>query len=365
MLEFLTLNPKTFGLDISDLSLKVVELEKKRKGFGLSRWGKKEIEPGIIQKGEIKDKKRFSEEIKKTLKNLQGGKLSTKYVVVSLPEEKSFLQVIQMPKMSQKELKKSVFYEAENYIPLPIEDVYLDCQVIKPVQNNLDHFDVLINALPKKTIDPYIFSLKKAGLTPKVLEVESQAVVRALVKDQKSTSPQLIIDIGQSRTTFIVFSGYSLRFTFSVFLSSKDITKSISKGMNISFSEAEQIKKKYNLNERDKNKESEQIFKFMNPILKGLVKQTQKYISFYKTHISHEHLGSGKGGEIKKVVLCGGGANLKGLDNFLSQKINVPVKIGNPWINIFPDSSKGNPKLGPEESLSYTTALGLALRNTK
>jgi type IV pilus assembly protein PilM len=106
-----------------------------------------------------------------------------------LPEEKAFLQVIQLPKLEEKDLKAAVQFEAENYIPLPVEEVYLDYQVVPPVYNHLDHLDVLIAALPKRIIDPYLDSLKGAGLVPKVLEIESQAIVRALIKNEVSYSP--------------------------------------------------------------------------------------------------------------------------------------------------------------------------------
>ncbi len=91
--------------------------------------------------------------IKETLVKVRGEKLNTNYAIVSLPEERAFLEVIQMPKMKTKELKEAIYFEAENYIPLSIEDVYLDFQIIQPLYNHLDHSDVLITALHKKIID--------------------------------------------------------------------------------------------------------------------------------------------------------------------------------------------------------------------
>ncbi|GAH90129.1 unnamed protein product, partial [marine sediment metagenome] len=79
------------------------------------------------------------------------------------------------------------------------------------------------------------------------------------------------------------------------------------------------------------------------------------------THSSHEHLPP-DGEEIKKILLCGRGANLKGLTDFVSSGLKIPVELGNPWINILPEPLKQVPELVFEESLGYTTALGLALR---
>lgn len=361
MLEFLTLKPQTFGLDISDLSLKIIKLKKKGKFFDLASFGETPIKPGIIKKGEIKKEEDLAKTIKDALNKVKGEKIRTKYVVASLPEERAFLQVIQMPRMPKEDLKSAVVYEAENYIPLPVEEVYLDSQIIPPVINRLDHFDVLIAALPKKTIDPYIVCLKKADLKPLSLEIESLAIARALIKEERTTFPILLIDLGATRTGLTVFSGHSLRFTFSIPVSSQGFTEIISKALKVSPAEAEKLKTKHGL---EKKREGEGVFEALIPALTDLVQQIKKYLDFYQTHTSHEHLPpNGKG--VEKILLCGGGANLKGLPKLLSLQLKIPVELGSPWINILPESQKEVPTLPLEKALSYTTALGLALKGIK
>lgn len=358
MLDFLTLKPQPFGLDISDLSLKIIKLKKKGKFLSLASFGETKIQPGIIEQGEIKNEEALAEIIKKAVKEVKGEKLNTKYVIASLPEEKTFLQVIQLPLMKEEEMKKAVYFEAENYIPLPIEKVYLDSQIVPPVYDHLDHLDVLIAALPQKTVNSYLSSLKKAGLKPLAFEIESQAVSRALIEGESSQEPLLLMDVGATRTSFIIFSGRSLRFTSSIPISSQKFTETISKTLEIKSGEAEELKIKHGI---EGNKESERIFEALRPVLTDLVEQIKKYLSYYQTHSSHEHLPpDGKG--VERVFLCGGGANLKGFCDFLSLELKLQVASGNPWINILPRPLKEVPELPYEESLRYTTALGLALR---
>jgi len=396
MLESLTLKPESFGLDISDLSLKIIKLKKGRKFFTLSSFGKEEIEPGLIKGGEIKDEKKLAEIIKEAIKKVRGGKLKTNYVVASLPEEKAFLQVIQMPRLPEEDLKSAVIYEAENYIPTPLEEVYLDYQIVPPIYDHLDHLDILIAALPKKTVDPYLSALKLAGFVPKVLEIESLAIARALIKGGATTQPILLIDLGATRTSFIIFSGQSLRFTTSIPVSSTSFTEIISKNLGVTLAEAERLKIKYGLEEKIKinigdektniKKERGKIFEALIPALIDLVQQIKRYLDYYQTHASHEHLPpttfqknnsnkhkpqkvvgglppDGKG--ISKIYLCGGGANLKGLCELLSLELKIPVEMGNPWVNILIKEKKEVPELSFEESLKYTTALGLALRGIR
>lgn len=356
-MSFLNLNlkPETFGLDISDLSLKIIKLKKRGKFFELASFGEEKNKPGIIKNGEIKDKKELIRIIKKATSEVKGEKLKTKYVVASLPEEKAFLKVIQMPKMAEDDLKSAIIYEVEQHIPLSLEKVYLDFQVIPSVHDNLDHLDVLIAALPKETVDSYTFCLKEANLKPLFLEVESLAICRALIKDEITTYPVLLIDLGETKTGFIIFSGHSLRFTSSIPVSSQNFTEIISKALKTNLTESEKLKLKYGLREK-------KVFDGLIPALTDLIEQIKKYINYYQTHTSYDKQ------NIKKVFLCGGGAKLKGLKEILSSQLKVSVEIGNPWINIF--SPTFQPKKGTliyekEGSLSYTTSLGLALRGIK
>ena len=378
-MEFLNIKPDAFGLDISDLSFKIAKLKKRGKFLTLSSFLERDISPNIVKDGEIKDENSLVKIIKEALSKTIGGKLKTKHVVASLPEEKAFLQVIQLPKMPEEDLKSAVIYEAENYVPLPIEEVYLDSQIVLPLQNHLDHFDVLIAALPRKIVDPYVSCLKKAGLYPKALEIESLAIARALIKKEASPSPALLIDLGATKTNFIIFSGYSIRFTSSIPVSSQQFTEAIAKNLNADFKKAEELKIKYGLNVakkiilRKKSKDQqfekeiigdERIFEALTPALTDLTEQIKKCLSFYQTHAFHEHLPSGKK-DVEKIFISGGGANLKGLADFLSLELGIPVALANPWINILPEPLKEVPKLSFEESLKYTTALGLALRGVR
>src|SRR3989338_9479720 len=210
MINFLTLKTETFGLDIND-----------------------------------------------AVATVKGEKLKTKYVIASLPEEKSFSQVIQMPKMKKGELKSAVLFESENYIPLPIDRVYLDFQVIDPIVDHLDHLDVLIIAVEKTIVDSYISCLKQSGLVPIALEVETKAIARTLIKNETSSAPLALIDFGGNNTDFIVFSGHSIRFTSSIPISSQQMTEAISEKLDVDFKKAEEIKIKYGIDGQKKGGETE------------------------------------------------------------------------------------------------------------
>jgi len=353
MFKFLNLEPEIFGLDINDSSLKIVKLRRKRKGFSLVSFNEVKIRPGVIKEGMIQDEETLVNIIKMACITVKGKKLGTKYVIVSLPEEKSFSQLIQMPKMTEEELKLAVPFESENYIPLAIDKSYLDFQVINSHKNNIKHLDLLINAMPKSIVDSYVSCCKKAGLIPCILEVESQAIVRALLKTGENIPSVMLIDLGHDSTSFIIFSGSSMRFTCSIPISSQQLTYAISDSLGINLYKAEALKIKYGLKET----EYHNIDKIIRSILHDLATQIKKYIDFYHGHAFHEN--SLSNGKIEKVILSGGGANLKNISDFLSKELKVSVELGNPFINII-TPKKSN--FIHKNLLSFTTALGLALR---
>ena len=93
-----------------------------------------------------------------------------------------------------------------------------------------------------------------------------------------------------------------------------------------------------------------------------MVEQIKTHLNYYRSHEKKKHSAHYKDEVLDKILLCGGGANLKGLSNFLSSELKIPVGVANTWTNIQREPLKDIPKLPAEKSLCYTTALGLALR---
>ena len=356
MFKFLNIKPEIFGIDINDLSLRIIKLHKKGNSFKLVSFNDVDIAPGIVKEGVIQNEEALAKIIDTSYKTVKGKKLDTKYVVVSLPEEKSFSQVIQMPKMTETELRLALPYEAENYIPLPVDKVYMDFQPIDYHESNPNHVDLLINVMPKPIVDSYVSCFKKIGLIPCILEIESQSVVRAFTKNNEKMPPTIFIDFGETKTSLIIYAENSIRFTVTISISSSQFTQVISEKLGISFNEAENLKIKNGI-ENPTDKKGNNLFLILEPILKDLSGQVKKYIDFYKGHSSHEYFPLD--GDIKKIILCGGGANLKGLTEFLSKEINVSVDLGNPFLNIINEKNSIFPY---KRALSFATAIGSALR---
>ncbi|MDP2946453.1 MAG: type IV pilus assembly protein PilM [bacterium] len=376
MFDLLNLKTEAFGLDISDSSVKIAKLKRRGKDFDLACFGEELMPKGIIENGEIKDEQALVKIVKKTLAKMKGEKLKTREVIVSLPDEKTFLRVIQMPKMAPEELAKAVLFEAENHIPIPLKESYFDFEVVDPIVDHLDHCDVLIVAAPQNIVNSYARAIRLAGLNPYAFEIESLSISRALIKNLITVNPVLLIDFGATRTALIVFSGRSIRFTSLLSFASEKLTQDLASGLEINTIEAEKIKTDYGLESKIKVQlqektgdfnlekeitENEKILNVLDSSLSQLVLEIKDFLDFYYSHRSHEHLPPTRN-EIKKILISGDGANLKGFDHYLAKKLGISTIIGNPWTNILSEPQDRIPEEYLKRSLPHAKIFGLALR---
>jgi type IV pilus assembly protein PilM len=340
-----------FGLDLSDLSVKVVNLENNGTNDYVSSFSSVAIPSGCISEGEILQKEQVISAIKQAVRIAGPTKIKTKKVICSLPETKAFLRIISVPQMNDNELTEAVKWEMEANIPLPLDQVYYDWQVIpETLLLEKNKINLLVVAIAKSVVDQTIGVLEEAGLVPVGLEIESIAQTRSLLLENNEKTTVLIVDIGDRRTSFSITKGGVPCFTSSMPLCGQSFTDVISKGMSISFEEAEKIKIAHGIGDDFKNNA---LFKLSQPILENFVQEILRSIDFYVTGLKYSD-------NIDKIIVCGGGANTKGIVPYLSKKIGREIELGNPWINM--KLGKSLPIIDKEQSLQYSTAIGLALK---
>lgn len=348
--KIFTFSKNPIGLDLSDLSVKVVQLENNEHKIKIRSFGEAPMPTGIVANGEILKKEGVKLAIEKALEKAGPAKMRTKEVICSLPETKAFLRIISLPKMKREEVTEAIKWEMEANIPLAIDQVYFDWQILENnPSRDPEKMDILVVAVSQKSINEILDTMEMAGLQVVGLEIESIAQARSLIKnDDKETN--LIIDLGDRRTSFLILFGNVPCFTSSVPLSGGSLTDSISKAMSVPLREAEDIKIKYGIGSFT---QKDVLFKAVEPVLENLASEIDKSIDFYINSLRYSET-------INKIIICGGGANTKGIIPYLSEKLNKEVELGNPWINF---SLNGDlPLISRRASVQYSTAIGLALK---
>lgn len=342
------------GLDLSDLSVKVVMLKDEGSHTCLSGYGFAPIPSGSVVDGEIANKEHVISAIHKAYATSGPRRVKSRNVICSLPETKAFLRVIKIPQMEKEEIKEAVKWEMEANIPLPLDQVYYDWQIIEEgIINEKGKISLLVVAIAKSTVDRVIEVIEGAGLEPYGLEIESIAQARSLIGETEAKETVLVLDIGDRRTSFTILDSSVPCFTSSIPLCGQSFSDAIAKALGISFEEAEKIKINYGIGLDAKE---DAIFNSLRPVLENLALEIEKSIDFYLSGLKYS-------GSVDKIIICGGGANTKGIIPYLSKRLKKDVILGDPWINLH--LGKNLPSIDRKSSVQFSTAIGLALKGLK
>ena len=317
MPNFFLKTKNAFGLDISAGSLKIMQLDRRGGSFQVKGFAYASLPKGLVINDAITDQKTFSFLLEQALSRPEFGHIEGRHAVVSLPESKSFVRVIQIPKMSDTEAIEAVPFEAESFIPLPIDQVYLDWQKLGHTEDG--KMNILIIAAPKEFVDSYLAILDHARITTIALEVESQSCTRVLFAGSEPET-SLIIDLEANRSSLVMIEDGNLQFTSTIPIAGNSFTESIARSLGISSIKAEEIKKKVGI---ANTAEYPNIKTALLPVLNTLSAEVRNILKFHSGH-SQKQVG--------RIILVGGTAKLANLPEFLAMELGefsgLKVEIG-------------------------------------
>jgi type IV pilus assembly protein PilM len=371
-------NKPTLGMDIGSRSAKLVQLDPGGKNNRVLGYGYANFAADAIIEGIISDPEAIAASIKELLKNPIAGTLSARRVALSVPISKVFTRVIQLPPMSAADLEQAVHFEAEQYVPVPLNDLYIDYEVVaedaplvplapdpaakaptadtkvapkaaKPTEEH--HQDVLMVAAPRAIVDSYMKLFDFLDMELAAIETSQAAITRAMTHASKAKQTALIVDFGSRSTDLSVFDQVTrLAGTFG--LGGDDLTQTLVKSLGITADQANEIKYKFGLGSSGLQSK---ILQALDPQLKKMVGELKKAIKFYQDRTEAKQT-------IEQMFLTGGSSRMPGLVDYLYKELGVPIILGDPWQGLHVKPLAEVSKLdGP----MYTTAIGLALRGNK
>lgn len=368
-------NFESFGLDIGDHSLKAAFIRKIGGRPALLSYNSLPVPDGVLASGQIKKQKELAGLIKQLLASARGKKISTPYVNICLPETRTFIKLITVKTTAPEEIKTSIAAELPNHIPLPAADLALDWQIVEEKDGQTR---ILVGAVPKDIADDYVKLSLAAGLKPMSLQIEAEAILRALLPLQSAPSAALcIVDLGASRSGFILYDRGSIQFTVSLPIAGERMSALVAEKLKLTAAEAERAKKICGL---DQSRCQGAVSDILAPVISELAAAVKKNIAFYREHFPD-------GAAVDNIILGGGSSNLKNLKIALGRELpNAAVHYGNPFLNIgrnykkgpsgksgkveldflnpaWPAKSKSAMPLTDEEASTFATAIGLALAN--
>lgn len=346
------------GIDIGSSAIKLVQLKRKGGKAVLETYG--EISLGPYAGFEIGRSTNLNEEkISEALKDLMSeSNVTTKACGMSIPVGASLITFIKLPKSAEHQLDNLVPIEARKYIPVPISEVSLNWWVIPEEKNNPSEFqgevadkqdqsiNIFLAVIHNDAIERNRNIIKTVGLESDFLEIEMFSDIRSSL--DQSLQSQMVIDMGASSTKLYIVERGILRNSHVINRGSQDITLAVSKSMGLSFEEAERLKRTYGISSGASEKDLTDIASLT---LDYIFSETSRVLLGYQKKYNKN---------VIKVVLTGGGVNLKGVVDYAKKVLQTECVIANPFDKLefpaFLDSVLKS--AGPE----FSVAIGIALR---
>jgi len=337
---------KAFGLDIGQNTIKAVWLSTETNGFFLdSATAIPTPAKGMLSESPL-DQEEMAQAIQTMVKD---ANITTKNVNVALPESQVYTRVIQMPLLSDKELLSAIYWEAEQYIPVPLTTITLDYKVLRRPDKPEDggKMDVLLVGAPTVLIDKYEKVLSLAGLVIASVETEILSTIRSVAIGD-TYPPTLVVSIGAVSTSLAIVKNSIILFTYSIPTGGIAITRAIAASFGFALQQAEEYKKTYGILQESLGGKVGQA---AQPILSLILSEIKKALAFYQE--------KGKDSPIAQIVLTGGSSRLPGLPTYITGAVGIESVIANPWkILVSQEVSKEI----LDDAASYTVAVGLAMR---
>lgn len=337
-----------FGLDIGFSSIKVMQIVDHGKKQQVVGYGVASYSPKTTKDGVIEDLEGLAKITKELFEKGIVGSIDTRRVALTVPIAKTYNRVVTLPNMSKKDLDSAVQMETGQYVPVPLDELYINYVV---TAQNKDTVELLVVAVPKKIIDAYMTYTRMLGLEVCVIETTISAASRLVAHSEREKSPALLIDFGSVSVDITIYD-QQLVVTGTVAGGGDTFTELIAKKLDVSHQVAHTVKTKYGLSVSKKQKDIQEA---LDPILSSLVKEVKKMLRYYDDRASSKQ-------KINQVITMGGGANMPGLSDFITDELRLPARMCDPWNHL--DFGKLQPPSDLEKSM-YVTAAGLALINPK
>lgn len=333
-----------FGFDLGHSSLKVMQVDTSKPqlrvmGYGTTTFDVSAVKDGVIVKPEL-----IAKAVKDMFEHHLIGDIRTRRVAVSIPSYRAFSRSLLLPKLKPHEVEDAVRLEIEQYIPMPLDDLYYDYHITNEGEEQTELFAV---AFPKAMVDSYLVLTELMGLEVVLVETTMAGAARLFNHDRHSDVATVIIDFGSLTSDISIFHKEVL-VTGTVAAGGLVFTHNLRDKLGVTETEAGIIKTKYGL---AASKKQDSIKEILTPTLQLLIKEIRRMMRYYEERYGNQQ-------KIGQIIMLGGGANMPGLADYLTNELRLPVRAHDPWSYL--DYKGLQPPSGPDR-LMYATVAGLAL----
>lgn len=340
---------KVIGLDIGSSSIKAAELEVRGESATLLSFGVGRTPPGAVNAGEINDTTQLSGAVQSLVAEL-GTK--RKAVATGIWGSAVIIKKISLPRMDPALIGEQIRWEAEQYIPFDINDINLEFYVLKKPNQNPEAMEVLLVAAKKDIVFKYAETVETVGLQCSVLDVSSFALANCFSFNYELPAGAIagLLDVGAGVSNFVVMDNAEIVFCRDIPVGGATYTGELQRNMEISAEDAETLK----ISASQGQATPAQVQDVLTATHESFCDEIRRTYDFY--------VATGSDTQIQKLFVTGGAIGTPGLLERISQTLQVPTEIFNPFGNLKYDTRRFSPEYISSISPFSPVAIGLGLR---
>ena len=345
---------RAVGLDIGTSGVRAAELSLGKRGTSLERFGQVALPPGAVRDGEVVDADAVADAIRRLW---VVARLTSTKVVVGVANQKVVVRQVDLPWAPLHELRASLAFQVQDYLPMPVDQAILDFHPLEEVTDDTGarKLRLLLVAAARDMVTSTLSAVERAGLTPSMVDLTSFAVLRSQLTGGSGLGLQAeaLVDIGASVTNIVVHEGGVPRFVRILLMGGADITEAVAERLGVPTDEAELLKRSTGLAAVPALLEAQPVHRAIESTGSALVEEVRGSLDYY--------LAQPGAARIARVVLSGGGSQLTGLQQRLTTATRLPVDLARPMSLLPVHGMRMTPQQLAHVEPMVTVPLGLAL----
>jgi type IV pilus assembly protein PilM len=345
------------GVDIGTSSIKVCQVKETRRGYTLLRAGYADLAQQTIVDGQVMDAGRVVDALQRIF---QESKIRQKDIALSVSGQSVIIRKITVPMMTPAELEEQIHWEAEQHIPFDIKDVQVDYQVLRR-RPEASQMELLLVAAKRDQINDFAQLARDAKLKPVVCDIDAFTVQNVFEISRGLPPEQTIalINVGASVASLNVISGGVSAFTREITTGGNAITEEIQKQLGVPYDQAEAYKCSGASAGQSPSTGiiPEQAIRVIESVTDSIAGEIQRSLDFFQATTGE--------GDISRIFLTGGTANLAPLGQAIERRARVPAEVWFPTERIVVENSDASAQMFQTRSAQFAVALGLSLRRDR
>ncbi|HEV8565239.1 MAG TPA: type IV pilus assembly protein PilM [Actinomycetota bacterium] len=313
------------GLDIGSTAVRAAEMSIGSDLPTVLRAAQVALPAGAVELGEVRQPEVVTEALKELWSR---GGFKSREVLMGVGNQRIVVREVTLPFLPAKELKESLGFQVQEFIPMPVDEAVLDYDPIAEFeQDGRQMVRILLVAAQRSMVDMIVQAATAARLEPVGLDLIPFALVRAVGTgdagmDLESTGDEAVIDVGAHVTSICVHARQIVRFVRILPSGGRDITLAIARGLGIEDETAEELKR----GEEVQGLVVAEARRVALSRASSFVDEIRSSLEFYTAQAQAARIG--------RVLITGGGSKLDGLLEVLRERIPVSVERGQVFLRV-------------------------------